>query len=150
MHVVAGSAFGATSPVADLVADARGGARARRRDRRGRTLELPAAAERALYAVDHPIEVDGVEYPEFTMVVLEPGTSPTLVAPRGGRVVLVGGEPLGHRFLSWNFVASTRERIRAAEGDWQAQRFAKVPGETEFIPLPEHPAAEPPPGAPPG
>jgi redox-sensitive bicupin YhaK (pirin superfamily) len=149
-HVVTGSAFGATSPVKTssptlaVVIDldvARG---------TGVTLAGADAAERALYAVDHPIEVDGVEYPEFTMVVLDPGTSPTLVAPRGGRVVLVGGEPLGHRFLSWNFVASTRERIRAAEGEWKAQRFPKVPGETEFIPLPERPVAEPPPGAPPG
>ena len=83
------------------------------------------------------------------MVVLAPGSTPTLVAPRGGRVVLAGGESLGHRFLSWNFVASTRERIRAAESDWKAQRFATVPGETEFIPLPERPAAEPSAGAPP-
>ena len=61
------------------------------------------------------------------MVVLAPGTTPTLAAPRGGRVVLVGGESLGHRFVSWNFVASTRERIRAAEDDWLAQRFAGSP-----------------------
>ena len=150
VHVVAGSAFGATSPVVtssptlavvvDL--DVASGT--------GVTLDPALATERALYAIDHPIEVDGVEYPEFTMVVLEPGSSPTLVAPRGGRVVLVGGEPLGHRLLSWNFVASTRERIRAAEADWKAQRFARVPGETEFIPLPERPAAEPASGAPPG
>ncbi len=149
-HVVAGSAFGATSPVVTssptlavvLDLDVASGS--------GVTFDAGDAAERALYAIDHPIEVDGVEYPEFTMVVLAPGSSPTLVAPRGGRVVLVGGEPLGHRFLSWNFVASTRERIRAAEADWKAQRFARVPGETEFIPLPERPVAEPPPGAPPG
>jgi redox-sensitive bicupin YhaK (pirin superfamily) len=58
------------------------------------------------------------------------------VAPRGGRVALVGGEPLGHRFMSWNFVSSSRERILAAEADWEAQRFDRIPGETEFIPLP--------------
>ncbi len=149
-HVLAGSAFGATSPVKTssptlvvlIDVDVASG--------KAVTLDAADADERALYAIDHPIEVDGVEYPEFTMVVLAPGSSPTLVAPRGGRVVLVGGESLGHRFLSWNFVASTRERIRAAESDWKAQRFAKVPGETEFIPLPERPAQEPPPGAPPG
>ena len=73
------------------------------------------------------------------MVVLAPGTTPELTAPRGGRVFVVGGESLGHRFVSWNFVASTRERIRAAEDDWRAQRFPKIPGETEFIPLPEPP-----------
>ena len=69
--------------------------------------------------------------------------APRLAAPRGGRVVLVGGEPLGHRFLSWNFVATSREKIRAAEDDWRAQRFAAIPGETEFIPLPERPPQPP-------
>ena len=104
-------------------------------------LVLPAgdASERALYPLDHPIEVDGERYDECTLVVLAPGTSARLAAPRGGRVVLVGGEPLGHRFLSWNFVATSREKIRAAEDDWRAQRFPAIPGETEFIPLPERP-----------
>ena len=139
-HVVAGSAYGATSPVKtpsptlavvfnlDVAS--------------GTSVALPAAdaSERALYALDHPIEVDGVKFDECTMVVVEPGTTPKLAAPRGGRVFLAGGEPLGHRFLSWNFVATTRERIRAAEDAWVAQRFPKVPGETEFIPLPERPA----------
>ncbi|HSC62046.1 MAG TPA: pirin family protein, partial [Caldimonas sp.] len=139
-HVVAGSAYGATSPVRTasptlaVVFDLDVA--------RGTSVALPAAdaSERALYALDHPIEVDGVKFDECTMVVLEPGTTPKLAAPRGGRVFLVGGEPLGHRFLSWNFVATTRERIRAAEDAWVAQRFPRIPGETEFIPLPERPA----------
>jgi len=139
-HVVAGSAYGATSPVRTasptlaVVFDLDVAS--------GTSVALPAgdASERALYALDHPIEVDGVKFDECTMVVLEPGTTPKLAAPRGGRVFLAGGEPLGHRFLSWNFVATTRERIRAAEDAWVAQRFAKIPGETEFIPLPERPA----------
>jgi redox-sensitive bicupin YhaK (pirin superfamily) len=140
-RVVAGAAFGAASPVETasptlaVVLDLDVAS--------GTTIALPPgdATERALYALDHPIEVDGVMVDERTMVVLAPGTTPALAAPRGGRVVLVGGESLGHRFLSWNFVASTRERIRAAEDDWLAQRFARIPGETEFIPLPaRHPA----------
>ena len=102
----------------------------------GAAIALPAAdaSERALYALDHPIEVDGVKYDECTMVVLAPGTTPALAAPRGGRVVLVGGESLGHRFVSWNFVASTRERIRAAEDDWLAQRFRADPGRDRVHP----------------
>ena len=140
--VVAGSAFGVASPVAtssptlavvfDL--DAASGS--------GVTLAPADATERALYAIDHPIEIDGELIDEFTLVVLEPGTAPVLTAPRGGRVVMVGGEPLGHRFLSWNFVSSDRARIRAAEDDWEAQRFPAVPGETEFIPLPPRRAPE--------
>jgi len=51
-------------------------------------------------------------------------------------VVMIGGAPLGHRFMVWNFVSSRRERLVQAKDDWQAQRFDKVPGETEFIPLP--------------
>ena len=143
VDVVVGAAFGAKSPVetasptlAAVIALGAFGAPA---------LVLPGddASERALYPLDHPIEVDGVAYDECTFVVLEPGTSPRLAAPRGGRVVLVGGEPLGHRFLSWNFVATTREKIRAAEDDWRAQRFPVIPGETEFIPLPERPPVPP-------
>ena len=133
--VFVGEAFGAASPVAarsptlGVVLDF-GVAT-------GATLTLPAlATERALYAVDHPLELDGEKVDEFTLAVLEPGTTPMLAAPRGGRVVLIGGEPLGHRFMSWNFVSSRRERIRDAEDDWLAQRFPAVPGETEFIPLP--------------
>ena len=46
------------------------------------------------------------------------------------------GEPLGHRFMVWNFVSSRKARIVQAQDDWEAQRFERVPGETEFIPLP--------------
>ncbi|MEO5882100.1 MAG: pirin family protein [Caldimonas sp.] len=135
VRVVVGSAFGAASPIETssptlaLVFDFDVAS--------GATVELPAlASERALYAVDHPFEIDGEKVDEFTMAVVPAGATPKLSAPRGGRVALVGGEPLGHRFLSWNFVSSKRERILAAEADWEAQRFARVPGETEFIPLP--------------
>ena len=139
VHVVVGEAFGAASPIATrsptlaLVFDFDAGS--------GATVELPAlASERALYAVDHPFEIDGELIDEFTMVVVPEGATPKLAAPRGGRVALVGGEPIGPRFMSWNFVSSRRERILAAEADWEAQRFARVPGETEFIPLPtRHP-----------
>ena len=135
VRVAVGSAFGAASPIATasptlaLVFDFDVAS--------GRAVELPAfASERALYAVDHPFEIDGEKVDEFTLAVLPEGATPMLSAPRGGRVALVGGEPLGHRFMSWNFVSSRRERILAAEADWEAQRFDRIPGETEFIPLP--------------
>jgi redox-sensitive bicupin YhaK (pirin superfamily) len=138
-RIIVGSAFGVRSPVETLsptfaaVLDfdvASGG-----------SIELPAlASELALYAIDHPFEIDDEKIDEFTMVVLSSGSTPRLAAPRGGRVVVVGGEPLGHRFVSWNFVSSRAELIRAAEDNWRAQRFDRVPGETEFIPLPERQA----------
>jgi redox-sensitive bicupin YhaK (pirin superfamily) len=70
------------------------------------------------------------------MATLAAGREPLLRSRDGGRVVLVGGDPIGPRFMVWNFVSSRKERIVAAQDDWQAQRFAAVPGETEFIPLP--------------
>jgi redox-sensitive bicupin YhaK (pirin superfamily) len=70
------------------------------------------------------------------MVVLAPGSVPRLDAEGGARLVLIGGEPLGRRHIWWNFVSSRRERIAQAQDDWEAGRFAPVPGETEFIPLP--------------
>ena len=107
----------------------------------GASIKVPdAAEERALYCTDHDVELDGELVPAFTMVVLAPGSEPVLSAPRGGRIVLIGGSPLGPRHMVWNFVSSRRDRIAQAQDDWEAQRFARVPGETEFIPLPpRHP-----------
>jgi hypothetical protein len=54
--------------------------------------------------------------------------------------MLLGGEPMdGPRYLSWNFVSSSAERIEQAKQDWKAQVFRRVPGESEFIPLPDLP-----------
>ena len=63
------------------------------------------------------------------------GRDVVLNASAAARIVLVGGQTLGRRFMSWNFVSSRRERIVAAE-DWVAQRFPPVPGENEFVLLP--------------
>jgi redox-sensitive bicupin YhaK (pirin superfamily) len=135
-RIVVGSAFGVTSPV-----ETRSPTLAVILDfdvASGSAVELPALApELALYSTDHPFEVDGEKVDEFTMAIVTPGTTPKISAPRGGRVVVIGGEPLGHRFVSWNFVSSRRELIVAAEDNWRAQRFERIPGETEFIPLPE-------------
>ena len=103
----------------------------------GTALAIPdAAAERALYSVESAFEVDGREVPPFTLALLAPGAQPELRSPGAGRIVLIGGASLGPRFMVWNFVSSRRERIAEAEADWVAQRFARVSGQTEFIPLP--------------
>jgi len=132
VRVLIGSAYGLASPVAtrsptlylDIAL------------RAGAALQLPLATERALYAVDAPFTLDGQILPAQQMVVLQPGEQPRLGAQADARVVLIGGEPLGHRFMVWNFVSSRKERIVQAQDDWRAQRFDPVPGETEFIPLP--------------
>ena len=135
LRVLVGSAFGLTSPVravsptlyVDLNFPVSTSA----------AVTIPnAAEERALYSTDEAYELDGQALPAHTMVVLDAGSEPVLRAPSGARIVLIGGAPLGHRFMVWNFVSSRKERIKAAQDDWQAQRFERVPGETEFIPLP--------------
>lgn len=135
VRVLVGTAYGLTSPVRTvsptLYVDLNFGIAS------GATLTIPDAAnERALYSVDHDVELDGALVPAFTMTLLEAGAEPVLAAPRGGRIVLIGGAPLGHRFMVWNFVSSRKERIGQAQDDWEAERFEHVPGETEFIPLP--------------
>jgi redox-sensitive bicupin YhaK (pirin superfamily) len=81
--------------------------------------------------------VDGTFVESRQLVVLQQGEPSEIVAPQGGRFVVVGGAPMdGHRHIWWNFVSSRRERIEAAKLEWQAQRMGAVPGETEFIPLP--------------
>ena len=94
--------------------------------------------ERAIFSARGAIEIDGILYPESELLVLAPGRDVRVVAPYGARVLLFGGEPLdGPRHLWWNFVSSSKERIEQAKIDWLGGRFAQVPGDDEFIPLPE-------------
>jgi redox-sensitive bicupin YhaK (pirin superfamily) len=104
--------------------------------RAGASLQLPEAAERALYGVDAGYALDGQPLPAFSMRVLGAGEAGVISATQEARVVLIGGEPLGHRFLWWNFASSRKQRLIQAGEDWAAGRFDAVPGETEFIPLP--------------
>jgi len=97
-----------------------------------------AMQERALYVVEGAITVAGERADAGTMLVFEPGVALAIDAATASRVMLIGGAPLdAPRFVWWNFVSSRRERIREAAQQWQAQQFPRVPGETEFIPLPE-------------
>ena len=100
-------------------------------------------AERAAYVVQGGVEIDGKPFAAGQMIIFARGAQVQIVG-NSARVMLFGGEPLdGERFIWWNFVSSRRERIAQAAADWKAGRFAAVPGETEFIPLPDNP----PPGA---
>lgn len=137
VRLIAGSLYGARSPVKThsemFYADVQLDAAAR--------LQLPAEhEERAAYIVDGTLEVQGsgrfdagrlVVFKTGDPVILRAGESPV-------RLMLLGGEPMdGPRFIWWNFVSSSRERIEQAKADWKANRFEAVPGETERIPLPE-------------
>jgi redox-sensitive bicupin YhaK (pirin superfamily) len=105
----------------------------------GAEIDIPAEhVERAVQVVDGTIEIDGALLPVNGMVVLGAGHVVRVRSDSGARLVLFGGDPLdGQRYVWWNFVSASRDRIEQAKRDWQDGRFAAVPGETEFIPLPE-------------
>jgi hypothetical protein len=98
--------------------------------------------ERAAVVVSGTITVEGEggSFADTQLVVFRPGAEVVLAAPAGARVMVIGGEPFAERrWIWWNFVSSSKERIEAAKADWRAGRFPPIAGETEFIPLPEDP-----------
>jgi redox-sensitive bicupin YhaK (pirin superfamily) len=132
--LIAGTAFHAESPVKTyspmfyIDVDAEPGA----------TVYLPNEhEERAVYIATGAIEFGGELYEAGRMLIVEPGTEAAWRALEASRVMMLGGAPVGERHLWWNFVSSRPERIEQAKRDWAEGRFAAVPGETDFIPLPE-------------
>ena len=135
-RIIAGSAFGVTSPVDDAVALV-----LRRGDRAKRAISVPLDPdheERAIYMVDGEIEIAGDRYEGPRLLIFRPGDRITVKAMRPTRMMFLGGAALeGPRHIWWNFVSSSKERIEQAKQDWKTGRFAHVPNEHEFIPLPE-------------
>ena len=98
----------------------------------------PEHEERGVYAVAGEIRIAGELLPERHLGVLPSGATVSIEAPAGARAMLLGGMPLeGDHLIWWNFVASSRALIDAASKRWREQGYPSVPGETEFIPLPE-------------
>ncbi len=109
----------------------------------GAKAQLPAEyPERAAYVSEGEVEVDGHTYGAGKMLVFKPGQPVLFTAVTPSIVMLLGGEPVGPRFIDWNFVSSSKERIDQAKADWKAGRM-KLPDadDQEFIPLPEAPKA---------
>ncbi|HEY0282281.1 MAG TPA: pirin family protein [Rhizomicrobium sp.] len=135
LRVAAGSAYGLTSPVrvfSDIFyIDARLDA--------GAALPLPDDhIERAAFVVNGDVECSGSHFSRGDMILFDPGEVATLAAPAAAHVMLLGGAPLdGPRHVWWNFVSSDRARIERAKAEWKSGGFGTIPGETEFIPLPE-------------
>lgn len=135
LRVIAGTAYGATSPVrvhaptlyVDALFEAAG------------SLVLPPEhEERAVHVVEGAVSIDGTRVAPGCMLVVAPDGDIVVTADGPARVLLCGGAALdGERHMWWNFVSSRRERIEQAKSDWLAQRLGSVPGESEFIPLPE-------------
>jgi len=108
----------------------------------GGSIPIEAEAdERAVMLVAGEAELDGESLDLFTLYVLRPGHEARLSSATGSRVMLLGGQAFStRRYVFWNFVSSSRERINQAKEDWKALRFALIPGDDEeYIPLPEVP-----------
>src|SRR6266540_6790734 len=134
-RVIAGTAFGRSSPVgmlsdwlyAEIVLAA------------GASAPLdPDQEERAIYVAEGEVDIAGDTFEGPRLLVFRPGDRITVRALRRARLMFLGGAALeGPRYIWWNFVSSRKERIEQAKEDWKTGRFASVPNETEFIPLPE-------------
>ncbi len=133
MRVMVGEAYGVCSPVrtwsqtlyveVNLTAGAK--------------LTLPDdVEEKAVYLVSGASQTMGTHLPLHSMVIFDDTKGVEVVAEKDSRLVIIGGASLGKRTVWWNLVASRKDLIEKAKADWQAGRFPKVPGETEFIPLP--------------
>ena len=134
-RIIAGSSFGATSPVrmvspwfyTEVTAQA------------ATQVPLdPDHEERAIYLIDGEIEIAHERYQGPRLLIFRPGDRITVTANTAARMMFLGGDALeGPRHIWWNFVSSSKERIEQAKQDWKTGRFAAVPQEHEFIPLPE-------------
>jgi redox-sensitive bicupin YhaK (pirin superfamily) len=119
---------------------------------KGARLGLPREhSERAIYMVKGAIEVGGRRYTAGQMLVFNKRAEPTIFSTEPATLMLLGGEPLGERFIWWNFVSSRKERIEQAKADWKEGRIILPPSDNhEFVPLPEdksRPTVSPPPQA---
>ncbi|RFU46411.1 pirin family protein [Paraburkholderia sp. DHOC27] len=135
LRVIAGTAFGETAPVTTFS----GTLYVAAHFTPGSAFALePEHEERGVYLVEGDLEIDGEPLAPGQMAVLALDETVTLASSSGATVMLLGGEKLdGERFIEWNFVASSREKIEQAKLAWTNQEMGHVPGETEWIPLPE-------------
>src|SRR5215213_901205 len=115
----------------------------------GASFELPAEhTERGFYIAKGSVEVSGNSYEAGKMLVFSKGADPVIKAKENTTLMMLGGEPLGERFIWWNFVSSRSERIAQAKEDWKHGRIMLPPNDNhEFVPLPDdrsNPAGGPP------
>src|ERR1041385_9036319 len=135
MRLIAGNAYGLKNDVkthsplfyVHMVLDA------------GTTFPLPKEhPERAVYVVKGSIEMAGRTYSPGQMIVFTKGMDDVVKASEHSTIMFLGGEPVGDRFIWWNFVSSRKERIEQAKADWKAGRIILPPNDNrEFVPLPE-------------
>ncbi len=119
---------------------------------KGTRLGLPKEhSERGAYVAKGSIEVSGRTYVAGQLLVFSKGVDPVIISKEPATLMLLGGEPVGERFIWWNFVSSRKERIEQAKADWKEGRIILPPADNhEFVPLPEdrtRPASNPSPQA---
>ena len=134
MRLIAGNAFGLNNEVKvhsplfyiHVVLDA------------GAKFDLPKEhPERGIYIAKGSLEVNGTSYLAGQMLVFTKGVDPIIYAKENSVLMMLGGEPLGERYIWWNFVSSRRERIEQAKADWKEGRILLPPTDNlEFVPLP--------------
>jgi redox-sensitive bicupin YhaK (pirin superfamily) len=134
-RVIAGSAFGKRSPV-EMLSD---WLYVEVRLAAGASAPLdPDQEERGIYVAEGSVEIGGQQFEAPQLLVFRPGDRITVTATRPARLMFLGGARMdGPRHIWWNFVSSSQERIEQAKADWKQGNFKHVPGETEFIPLPD-------------
>jgi len=105
--------------------------------KKGAVFVLPdGVEERAVYVVSGGLQASGTVIPQHCLASFASVSGVGLTAIEDCRLVVIGGRPLGKRTVWWNLVATRKDLIEKAKADWRAGRFPKIPGETEFIPLP--------------
>lgn len=133
VRVIMGQAYGVQSPVRTFAKTLYVEARLKA----GQTLAIPDGEERAVYVVEGHIQARGTPLPAHSMAVLNREECVTIEAQEDSLIAVIGGEPLGKRFIEWNFVSSRKDRIDQAKTDWKNRSFPLVPGDSdEFIPMP--------------
>ena len=136
VRLILGSMYGESAPVKTFTPMFYGDATLAE----GTSLPLdPDYDERGIYTVSGEIEIAGDRFGPGKLLVFKPGDRITVRAVTNARFMMLGGDTMdGPRFIWWNFVSSSKERIEQAKADWKQKRFDTVPGdEEEFIPLPD-------------
>ena len=105
----------------------------------GAQINLPTGhSERAIYITNGSLELSGTTYSNGQMIVFSKKEEATVRAKTNAEYMILGGEPLGERFIWWNFVSSSKERIEQAKNDWKTGKIILPPNDNkEFVPLPE-------------
>ncbi len=134
VRVLIGSAYGVTSPVKTfsptLYIEARLSA--------GQSLTLPKASMRGLYILKGEISIQDLQIPQHRLALLHKDAHVTITAECDTQLVLIGGDELGQRYIDWNFVSSSQERIEQARQQWIEHKFPEIPSDNqEYMPYPE-------------